>query len=149
MQYTNPLRAKLVLFFALDNKIDFLEDWNKLKAEELDGLLEKLFDSCATIRELEFQLNNAVISLGNQYEDSQAAGAIMQSMQGFYSDIPSNQNQNQPLKKSLSEETTSTIANSSHQITSSDNDSDIYENDKDSTCQLIAPPTPYPFNRKA
>ncbi|MBD2295748.1 hypothetical protein H6G06_20275 [Anabaena sphaerica FACHB-251] len=148
MQYTNPLRAKLVLFFAFYNKIDFLEeDWNKLRAEELDGLLEKVFDSCATIRELESKLNNAVISLGNQYEDSQAAGAIMQSMQGFYGDISSNQDQYQPPKKSSSEET-STITNAYHQITSSDDDSDIYENDKDSTCQLIAPPTPYPFNKK-
>ncbi|MEA5579400.1 hypothetical protein [Anabaena sp. UHCC 0451] len=155
MKYTNPLRAKLVLLFALNNKSYFQEeDWLKLRAEELDNLLEKLFDSCSTIGELEFKINNAVISLGNQDENTQAAGAIIQSMRGLYNNISatSNQNQNQKMSRYSSEET-STLANPHLAIAEidEDDDMDIYEDnedDKDNTCQLIAPPTKYPFNKK-
>lgn len=144
MQYTNPLRAKLVLYFALYNKSHFLEeDWLKLKAEGLDDLLEKLFDSCATITELESKLNHAVISLGNEYEETQAAGAIMQFMQGFYSDISYNKNQYQPVQ-SYSPPETITIAKTHHDTapTNIDEDLDYFydENDQDNTCQLISPP---------
>ncbi|MEH2066232.1 MAG: hypothetical protein V7K50_28885 [Nostoc sp.] len=90
MKYTNPLRAKIVLFSALDNKFTFNEeDWLKLKAKKLDDLLLKLFDACPTIIELESKLNSAVISLGKPDENIQAASAIIQSMQVLYGNISS------------------------------------------------------------
>lgn len=93
MKYTNPLRAKIVLFSALYNKFTFNEeDLLKLKGEKLDDLLLKLFDSCPTIIELESKLNSAVISLGKPDENIQAASAIIQSMRGLYSNISSSAN---------------------------------------------------------
>ncbi|WP_392533719.1 hypothetical protein [Nostoc sp. C117] len=89
MKYTNPLRAKIVLFSALEKKFSFHEeDWLKLKAEKLDDLLLRLFNTCPTIRALESKLNNAVISLGKPDENIQAASAILQSMRGLYGNNP-------------------------------------------------------------
>jgi hypothetical protein len=149
MKYTNPLRAKIVLFSALYNKFTFNEeDWFKLKAEQLDDLLQKFFDSCSTIRELESKLNSTVISLGNLDDNTQAAGAIIQSMRGLYSDISSNQNQDQPLN-SYSSQATRPLVNPNDDITLTDVD-DIFENDMDddNTCQLIVPSTKDTLNKK-
>ena len=131
MKYTNPLRAKIVLFSVVYKKFTFNEeDWLKLKAEKLDDLLLKLFNSCTTIRELEFKLNNAVISLGTD-ENIQAASAIIQSMRGLYGDISSSANGYQAFKSNSSLET-KTLANSYHKIALEDDNN---------TCQFIVPPT--------
>jgi len=93
MRYANPLRVKIILFSALYRKFTFNEqDWLKLKGEELDNLLQLLFDSCSTIAELESKINNVVISLDNPDKNSQAATAIIRVMRGLYSEIPANNN---------------------------------------------------------
>lgn len=141
MKYTNPLRAKLVLFFAIENKAYFQEeDWLQLKNEELDGLLGKIFDISDTARELESRLNNAVISLGNNDDNIQAADAIIQSMQGLYSDVPATSNQYQSVNRYVSEETES-LGNYHHQ-------SRADEDNRDNTYQLITPPKKYDFRKK-
>ncbi|MBE9001829.1 hypothetical protein IQ274_27385 [Nostoc sp. LEGE 12447] len=106
MKYTNPLRAKIVLFSALDKKFTFNEeDWLKLKTQKLDDLLLKLFNICPTFRELESKLNSAVISLGKPDENIQAASAIVQSMRALYGDISPSTNGYNPFNNAPSPET--------------------------------------------
>ncbi|MBD2690730.1 hypothetical protein [Anabaena catenula] len=149
MKYTNPLRAKIILFSVLYHKFTFQEeDWFKLRAEELDSLLQKLFDSCSTLRELEFKLNNSVISLGHPDENTQVASAIIQSMRGLYRDISSTSaTQYQPINSYSSQETRP-LVDLNYDITLTDVDH-IYENDIDgeNTCQFIVPPTKNMFNK--
>ncbi|QLE43452.1 hypothetical protein FD723_25440 [Nostoc sp. C052] len=134
MKYTNPLRAKIVLFSALYKKFTFNEeDWLKLKAEQLDDLLLRLFDTCPTIRELESKLNSAVISLGKPDENIQAASAIIQSMRGLYGNISPSTNGYgyQPFNSDSSLETRKLV--NPHQK--------IALADDNNTCQFIVPPS--------
>ncbi|MCC5627732.1 hypothetical protein [Nostoc sphaeroides] len=132
MKYTNPLRAKIVLFSVFYKKFTFNEeDWLKLKAEKLDDLLLKLFNTCPTIKELESKLNNAVISLGKPDENIQAASAIIQSMRGLYGNISSTTNEYQPFNSDSSLET-KTLVNPYHKMAF---------NDDNNTCQFIVSPT--------
>ncbi|MGM3307240.1 hypothetical protein ACSQ6I_14925 [Anabaena sp. WFMT] len=145
MKYTNPLRAKIVLFSALYNKFTFKEeDWLKLKTKELDVLLRKLFDSCATIKELESKLNNTIIHLGNSDENTQASSAIIRAMQDFYGDIVSTQQEKALNNYSIPE--VKTIVNTNYQPTVIDEyeydeneDKDEYEEDNN-TCQIVMSP---------
>ncbi|MEH1852962.1 MAG: hypothetical protein V7L11_15140 [Nostoc sp.] len=131
MKYTNPLRAKIVLFSALYKKFTFSEeDWLKLKAEQLDDLLLRLFDTCPTIRELESKLNSAVISLGKPDENIQAASAIIQSMRSLYGNISPSTNGYQPFNSNSSLETR-TLVNPHQKIAFMDDNN---------TCQFIVPP---------
>jgi hypothetical protein len=109
MKYTNPLRAKIVLFSVFYNKFNFNEeDWLKLKAYELDSLLQKLFDSCSTIKEIESKLNIAVLALGNSDENIQAASAVIRSMESLYTNISSSLDQGQSLSNYSSDENDNT-----------------------------------------
>ncbi|MEH1940844.1 MAG: hypothetical protein V7L01_11585 [Nostoc sp.] len=131
MKYTNPLRAKIVLFSALDKKFTFNEeDWLKLKAQKLDDLLLRLFNTCPTIREVESKLNNAVISLGKPDENIQAASAIIQSMRGLYGNISSSANGYQPFNSEPFPEN-KTLVNPYQKIGL---------NDDGNTCQFIVSP---------
>ncbi|MEH1820005.1 MAG: hypothetical protein V7L31_13145 [Nostoc sp.] len=133
MKYTNPLRAKIVLFSALYKKFTFNEeDWLKLKAEQLDDLLLRLFHTCPTIRELESKLNSAVISLGKPDENIQAASAIIQSMRGLYGNISPSTNGYQPFKKDSSLEMRTLV--NPHQ-------KNALAIDDNNTCQFIVPST--------
>lgn len=151
MAYTNPLRAKIVIFSALYHRFTFkTEDWLKLRAIELDSLLEKLFDSCSTIIELESKINNSVISLGNQDENAQTASTIIRFMKSFYGNVSNTTKQYQQIN-SYSFPETQSLLNDLHQPTLTDMDDidDIYENDvDDNTCQLIVPPTPDMLKKK-
>ncbi|MEJ6482553.1 hypothetical protein N0Y54_14665 [Nostoc punctiforme UO1] len=131
MKYTNPLRAKIVLFSALDKKFTFNEeDWLKLKTQKLDDLLLKLFNICPTLRELESKLNSAVISLGKPDENIQAASAIIQSMRALYGDISTSANGYNPFNNDSSPETKTPV--NPYQK--------IGLNDDGNTCQFLAPP---------
>ncbi|MEH1866174.1 MAG: hypothetical protein V7K69_14390 [Nostoc sp.] len=131
MKYTNPLRAKIVLFSALDKKFTFNEeDWLKLKTQKLDDLLLRLFNICPTLRELESKLNRAVISLGKPDENTQAASAIIQSMRTLYGDISPSANGYNPFNNDPSPET-KTPVNPYHKTGL---------NDDGNTCQFLAPP---------
>ncbi|MEH2150221.1 hypothetical protein [Nostoc sp.] len=131
MKYTNPLRAKIVLFSALHKKFTFHEeDWLKLKSEKLDDLLLRLFDTCSTLQELESKLNSAVISLGKPDENIQAASAIIQSMRSLYGNISSSANGYQPLNSDSSSEMR-TLVNPHHKMGLKDDNN---------TCQFIVPP---------
>ncbi|MBD2388608.1 hypothetical protein H6G32_24945 [Cylindrospermum sp. FACHB-282] len=135
MKYTNPLRAKILIFSALDNNFTFNEeDWLKLRAEKLDDLLRKLFDTCPTIKELESKLNSTVISLDNLDENTQAASAIIQSMRSLYADMLSNANKYQPFNSDSSQKSLTIVNPNAQTALKSDDNSN-------NTCQFIIPPT--------
>ncbi|MDD1453430.1 hypothetical protein MEN95_00415 [Dolichospermum sp. ST_sed7] len=139
MRLTNPLRVKIILFSALYRKFTFSEeDWLKLKTEKLDSLLQLLFNSCSTIRELESKINNAVISLGKPDKNARAAGAIIRVMRVLYSDISTSLNSYKPPNSSLSKET-SPPTNFNYQSAQTENDS--LDGDDNNTCQLTVPHT--------
>lgn len=86
MRYTNPLRAKILLFSALYKQFNPREqDWSALRNKELDELLFALFSQCSTIKEVELQLNETAKCLEEPDESTQAAAAIIKSMRPLYS----------------------------------------------------------------
>lgn len=85
MKYTTPLRAKLLIFSVLYHPIKKTQhDWLLMKAKPLDDLLFELFSTCATLEELEAKLYHTAQALEDADENTQAAGAIAQSMKRFY-----------------------------------------------------------------
>jgi len=85
MKYTTPLRAKLLIFSLLYHPIKKTQhDWLLMKAKPLDDLLFELFSTCATLEELEAKLYQTAQALEDADENTQAAGAIAQSMKRFY-----------------------------------------------------------------
>lgn len=85
MRYTNPLRAKILVFSTLHQKSDFHDqDWLIIKTHELDDLLLRLFRTCETITELEFQLNSTARCLDQPDEYTQAASVIIRVLKPFY-----------------------------------------------------------------
>ena len=85
MRYTNPLRAKILLFSALYEKFNPCEqDWSSIRNKELDELLFSLFSQCPTINELQFHLNETAKCLEEPNESAQAAAAIIKSMKPLY-----------------------------------------------------------------
>jgi hypothetical protein len=138
MKYTNPLRAKIILFSALYHKFTFnKQDWFKLRAETLDTLLQKLFDSCPTIREFEYKVNTAVMSLGNPDENTQTGSTLIQHIRRLYSEMPA---PDQPNYSNSSQETI-TIVNHNYQIDLNEIDDFRDNSDNNSTCQIVVPST--------
>ncbi|NET59911.1 MAG: hypothetical protein F6K47_28305 [Symploca sp. SIO2E6] len=85
MRYTNPLRAKILLFSALYQQFNPREqDWSEMKNKELDELLFSMFSQCSTINELEFHLHETAKCLEEPDEGAQAAAAIIKSMKSLY-----------------------------------------------------------------
>ena len=140
MRFANPVRVKIILFSALYRKFTFSEeDWLKLKTEELDSLLQLLFNSCSTIRELESKINNAVISLGNPDKNIQSAGVIIRVMRVLYSEISTNVNSYKPPNSSLSKETRQPNKFNYQSAQTETDDAD--DDDDNNTCQITVPPT--------
>jgi hypothetical protein len=85
MKYTTPLRAKLLIFSVLYHPIKKTQhDWLLMKAKPLDDLLFELFSTCPTLEELEAKLYQTAQAIEDADENTQAAGAIAQSMKRFY-----------------------------------------------------------------
>lgn len=85
MRYTNPLRAKILVFSTLHQKSEFHEqDWFIIKTHKLDDLLLRLFRTCETITELEFQLNSTARCLNEADQYTQAASVIIRALRLFY-----------------------------------------------------------------
>lgn len=85
MQYTNPLRAKVILFSVLHHKFTGdEEDWSMLKSCILDELLVRVCQQNRSIEELEMKICAAAKLLGNDEDSLQAAGVIVKSLSYFY-----------------------------------------------------------------
>ena len=83
MKYTNPLRAKILIFSALYRPFKGDQDWSAIKDYELDDLLLSLFCKYRNFQQLESQLYQTANYLQEPEEYNQAAGAIIQSMQAL------------------------------------------------------------------
>ena len=85
MRYTNPLRAKILIFSTLYQQLDINEkELAVIRSHELDDLLKDLFLFCQTISELEARLSSTARCLFEQDENSQAASAIVQALKPSY-----------------------------------------------------------------
>ncbi|MFW6264153.1 MAG: hypothetical protein ACOC3E_01350 [Cyanobacteriota bacterium] len=85
MKYTNPLRAKVLLFSLLYHPFNASQqDWAIIKTHELDELLYHFFQSCSTFFDFERKLYDMAKRLENPYESTQAASAIAQSIKPYY-----------------------------------------------------------------
>jgi len=85
IKYTNPLRAKVLIFSTLYQQMSFSEqDLITLRAHEFDDLLRKLYVYFDTVIELDARLSSTARCLFEQEENSQAASAIIQAMKPYY-----------------------------------------------------------------
>lgn len=85
MKYTNPLRAKILLFSLVYHQFDYSsQDWSVLRTCHLDDLMLKVFVSHNNPNLLETKLINIVKLLPQSDEHLQAAGIIMQSLRPLY-----------------------------------------------------------------
>lgn len=85
MRYTNPLRAKILLYSCLHGPFSFShQDWLSLRAQNLDNLLDKVFDYCQSFGDLESKLAIIAHCLDNADENAQVASAITAAMRAYY-----------------------------------------------------------------
>lgn len=85
---TNPLRAKILLFSALEERFNFSsQDWASLKSQQLDELIQNLVDICPTFTELVTKLEFTAGILQEFDENIKAARVICQSLKPFYAAI--------------------------------------------------------------
>lgn len=91
MKYTNPLRAKILLFYALNfNQINPKEeiDGLRLKSYELDKMLMQLVQKFRTVQELQNHLETTILTINNQMFNSndnlQVIQAIIMSVKPLY-----------------------------------------------------------------
>lgn len=85
MRYTNPLRAKILVFSTLYQQLDINEkDLAVIRSHELDDLLLNLFYFCQTIIEMDARLSSTARCLFEADENYQASSAIVQAMRPFY-----------------------------------------------------------------
>lgn len=81
----NPLRAKILLFSALNEQFTFSnQDWANLKSQQLDELIQELIDSYPTFAKLVSKLEFTAGSLPEADENLKIAKVISQSLKPFY-----------------------------------------------------------------
>lgn len=104
MKYTNPLRAKILIFSTIEQLFTFnQEDWLSIKSKELDDLLLRLFQECTTIEQLKSRLCETAKCLRDPSESNQAAGAIIQALRPFYTQGQGLSNQTPAFNRNLAE----------------------------------------------
>ncbi|MCY7393904.1 MAG: adenylate/guanylate cyclase domain-containing protein [Leptolyngbyaceae cyanobacterium CAN_BIN12] len=85
LKYTNPLRAKILVFSTLHSDFTFShEDWRDLKMYELDGLLRELVQNFQTYTDLEAALYSTARRLPEPEEGAQAADTIIKCVRTLY-----------------------------------------------------------------
>ncbi|WP_254563475.1 hypothetical protein [Oscillatoria sp. HE19RPO] len=89
VQHTSPLRAKILIFSALDRLFEFNrdEDWLNLKKIQLDELLQQIYELCPSVDALESHLYETAKNLPEADENYQSAGVIVQYMTPLYSHL--------------------------------------------------------------
>ena len=84
MQYTNPLRAKILLFSLLFHPWDRSgQDWSTLRSYTLDDLLEQILQSGRSITEIEGKLYNMAKSLHDPDSHLQTASTVVEAVKPF------------------------------------------------------------------
>ncbi len=130
MNYTNPLRAKIVLFSTLYHPFDFSnQDWLNIKAHELDDLLIKVFTVWSNFPDFEYQIINVSMNMQQSDENTKAANVIVRCLKPLYKTLEVSLNQE------IADNNTDTIANF-NQI-NSNNSKGVAFNDEENTCQFL------------
>lgn len=81
----NPLKAKIFVFSVLNEQFNFSErDWINLKAQQLDDLLQSLFDRYPTFSELKKKLEDTANILQDIGGNLQIAKTISQAFRPYY-----------------------------------------------------------------
>ncbi|MEA5510782.1 hypothetical protein VB715_13495 [Crocosphaera sp. UHCC 0190] len=84
MQYTNPLRAKILLFSLLFHPWDRSgQDWSMLRSYTLDDLLEQILQSGRPMTDIEAKLYHAAKSLNDPDSHLQTASTIVEAIKPF------------------------------------------------------------------
>lgn len=82
VQFTNPLRAKIILYSVLFHPWDQSgQDWSILSSYTLDDLLEQILQKHCPLKEIETRLYAAAKLLPDQDTSLQTAGIIVQALQ--------------------------------------------------------------------
>lgn len=90
MRYTNPYRAKIVLFSLLHQPFtNFAEQESMVKNQTLDDLLRVMLQTYK-LAEVEVQLLAVAKNLEDSEDCVQAAQVILGAVKPFYADMPSN-----------------------------------------------------------
>ncbi|WP_206070494.1 adenylate/guanylate cyclase domain-containing protein [Nodosilinea sp. P-1105] len=85
IQYTSPLRAKILLYSCLHGPFGYTrQDWSQLKRCTLDSLLRQVFDYCPSYADLDSKLTIIARCLGQDAPMEQVAGSIVQAMRAYY-----------------------------------------------------------------
>jgi class 3 adenylate cyclase len=116
LQYTNPLRAKILLHSCLHGPFGYTsQDWYNLRLHTLDDLLQQTFKYCPTFSDLASKLAIIAHCLDSNHENAQVASTIALAMKAYYPedpdaplassdlDDPQDQRQPQPLSRSPKE----------------------------------------------
>ncbi len=85
MKYANPLRAKILIFSALNS--DFKEgdhNWFNLKTYDLDGLIRRLLSVCKSYTDMEVLLYSAARRFKESDTSIQTASAVIRCLRPFY-----------------------------------------------------------------
>jgi class 3 adenylate cyclase len=129
MKYVNPLRAKILLFTALNGDFAYTnQDWLNLKMVEMDGLLRLLLNTCKAYTDLEDLLFRAAHQLREPEESIQVATDVIKCLRPFYlhgdpARLLSNPTAGTPIRLDMFEENTREISGAS---------------DEEFTCQLLS-----------
>lgn len=85
MQYTNPLRVKVLLFSTLEREFNFNDqDWSQLKLHSIDDLLGQLLRNFPSFAGLKTNLLKMANYLENPDENIQAVEVVIKSLQPIY-----------------------------------------------------------------
>ncbi|MDJ0717621.1 MAG: hypothetical protein QNJ54_25935 [Prochloraceae cyanobacterium] len=85
MQYTNPLRTKILLYSLIYQKLDNYRQYlSALRTVTLDVLLSKLLYKYNTIEEMESELYTTAKSTIEPDENIQIANAIIELIKPIY-----------------------------------------------------------------
>lgn len=86
MQYTNPLRAKILLFSVVIAPWDAnYPDWSRLRSHTLETLIDKLILTGMTMPEIETKLQAAAYTCPETDEFLQAASSLIDAIYPFVS----------------------------------------------------------------
>ncbi|MCT7951268.1 hypothetical protein NG798_15820 [Ancylothrix sp. C2] len=127
LRYTNPLRAKILIFSTLYHQFRYTEDeLSLLKRHEIDDLIIRLYRACPTLPQLKNKLDKTAKSLPSSSENIQAAETIFMALRGYYTEV-----KEEDLKET--ESSASQPNSSNNQATNWVGEDD---DDEDETCQL-------------
>ncbi len=83
-QYTNPLRAKILLFSVLFHPWDKSgQDWSMLRSYTIDDLVEQIMQGGYSLAEIEQKLQTTAKGLSEVELHSQAASTILEAIKPF------------------------------------------------------------------